>query len=330
MLFAGRKAEPISARTLRVPSDRRQGSAIPDGLSGARHIPVVRGAYLRAQTLHVVASMRHRTIFISDTHLGTRGCQAELLIDFLSRNEAETYYLVGDIVDGWQLPRGWHWPQSHNEVVQSLLARAHDGATIFFIPGNHDEVMRSYLGTHFGGVEVMAQAEHVTADGRRFLVTHGDQFDSIVVNARWLAHAGDRAYDLALWLNIWFNRARRLWDGRYWSLSNWAKQQVKRAVNYISDYEQVLTEEARRGGYDGIICGHIHSANMRRIGEMEYVNTGDWVESCTAVVEHSDGSLHLIDWAATLREQTLSLPRAVLTPPFGTRLVRRRKGREAA
>lgn len=274
--------------------------------------------------------MKFRTIFISDTHLGTRGCQAELLFDFLKQNEAETYYLVGDIVDGWQLRRGWHWPQSHNDVVQSLLARAHDGASIIFIPGNHDEVMRSYLGTHFGGVEVVAEAEHVTADGRRFLVTHGDQFDSIVVNARWLAHVGDRAYELALWLNIWFNRARRLWGGQYWSLSNWAKQQVKRAVNYISEYEQVLTDEARRGGYDGIICGHIHSATMRRIGDLDYVNTGDWVESCTAVVERDDGTLHLIDWASETRAGTQFTPRNILNPSFINRRAQRRKKREAA
>ena len=274
--------------------------------------------------------MRYRTIFISDTHLGTRGCQAELLLEFLQSNEAETYYLVGDIVDGWKLRRGWHWPQTHNDVVQALLARAHDGATIVFIPGNHDEVMRSYLGTHFGGVEVVAQAEHVTVDGRRFLVTHGDQFDSIVVNAKWLAHVGDRAYDLALWLNIWFNRARRLWGGQYWSLSNWAKQQVKRAVNYITEYEQVLTDEARRGGYDGIICGHIHAANMRRIGDLDYVNTGDWVESCTAVVEQGDGTLRLIDWVAETRSRTL--PDAGDTPisSFDNRRGMRRKKREAA
>jgi UDP-2,3-diacylglucosamine pyrophosphatase LpxH len=248
--------------------------------------------------------VKYRTIFISDTHLGTRGCQAGLLLDFLNQTDADTYYLVGDIVDGWRLRRGWHWPQTHNDVVQALLAKAHEGAAIFFIPGNHDEVFRSYFGTHFGGVEVVETADHVTADGRRFLVTHGDQFDSIVVNARWLAHVGDRAYEVALWLNTWLNRARRLWGGQYWSLSNWAKQQVKQAVNFISEYEKVLTEEARRGGYDGVICGHIHRANMRKVGGIDYVNTGDWVESCTAVVEQPDGTLKLIDWAEEMRQRS--------------------------
>ncbi|PJE35971.1 UDP-2,3-diacylglucosamine hydrolase [Pseudooceanicola lipolyticus] len=245
--------------------------------------------------------MRYRTIFISDIHLGTKGCQAQMLLDFLAEHQADVIYLVGDIIDAWRLQRGWFWPQGHNDVVQELLSRAHDGARIYYIPGNHDEMMRSYLGTHFGGVEVMETADHVTADGRRLLVTHGDQFDAIVVNARWLAHVGDRAYGFALWLNTWVNRAKRLWGGQYWSLSNWAKAQVKHAVNYISEYEDVLADEARRGGYDGIVCGHIHSASLRKIGGLDYINTGDWVESCTAVVEESDGRLRLIDWAEIAR-----------------------------
>jgi len=194
-------------------------------------------------------------------------------------------------------------------VVQALLARAQNGARIFYIPGNHDEVLRNYFGTHFGGVEVMETATHVTADGRRLLITHGDQFDSIVVHAKWLAHVGDRAYGFARWLNIWLNRIKRLWGGQYWSLSNWAKQQVKQAVNFISQYERVLADEARRKGYDGIVCGHIHSACIRRIDGLEYINTGDWVESCTAVVEAMDGSLHLIDWAAEVGSRTEPLPR---------------------
>jgi UDP-2,3-diacylglucosamine pyrophosphatase LpxH len=253
--------------------------------------------------------MRYRTLFLSDVHLGTPGCQAEMLLGFLEKNPADTIYLIGDIVDAWRLRRGWFWPQSHNDVVQELLARAHDGARIYYIPGNHDEVLRSYLGTHFGGVEVMETATHVTADGRRLLVTHGDQFDSIVVNAKWLAHVGDRAYEFALWLNTWVNRAKRLWGGQYWSLSNWAKQQVKQAVNFISEYERVLADEARRKGYDGIVCGHIHRACIRKIEGLDYINTGDWVESCTAVVERMDGTLHLIDWAAEMRLRDSQPPR---------------------
>ncbi len=227
-----------------------------------------------------------------------------MLLDFLARTEADTWYLVGDVFDGWSLRRGWHWPQSHNDVLQAFLAKAHAGARIIFIPGNHDEVMRKYLGTHFGGVEVVENAVFDCADGRRFLVTHGDQFDAVVMNARWLAHVGDRCYELALWLNTWLNRARRLWGGQYWSLSNWAKGTVKQAVNYIGEYETVLADEARRGGYDGVICGHIHAACRRPIQGLDYLNTGDWVESCTAVVEAPDGTLRLVDWAAVTRRRS--------------------------
>jgi UDP-2,3-diacylglucosamine pyrophosphatase LpxH len=272
--------------------------------------------------------LQYRTVFLSDIHLGTRGCQAEMLLDFLDRNDAATYYLVGDIFDGWSLRRGWHWPQGHNDVVQALLAKAQAGARVIFVPGNHDEVMRRYLGTHFGGVEVVEQAAHVTTDGRRYLVTHGDQFDAVVMNAKWLAHVGDRAYEIALWLNTRLNRLRRLWGGQYWSLSNWAKQQVKQAVNYISEYEEVLTEEARRGGFDGVICGHIHAACQRRIDGLDYVNCGDWVESCTAIVEDEGGTLRLVDWAAVMRRRE-----ALRTLKAGGELRRgrsRKPAREAA
>lgn len=251
--------------------------------------------------------MKHRAIFLSDLHLGTRGCQAEMLLDFLSCHNAETFYLVGDIVDAWRLRRGWFWPQAHNDVVQALLAKAQAGARIVYIPGNHDEVLRAYPGSHFGGIEVTPRATHVTADGRRMLITHGDQFDSIVVNAKWLALVGDRAYEFALWLNTHVNRLRGLWGGQYWSLSSWAKQQVKQAVNFISEYEKILTAEARRGGFDGIICGHIHKAAVTRLGGIDYANAGDWVESCTAVVERDDGRLMLVDWAAAKRRRRMIL-----------------------
>lgn len=271
--------------------------------------------------------MEYRTIFLSDIHLGTRGCQAPLLLDFLARNEAETYYLVGDIFDGWRLRRGWHWPQNHNDVIEALLAKSHEGARIVYVPGNHDEVMRKYLGTHFGGIEVVEEASFTAADGKRYLVTHGDRFDAVVMNAKWLAHVGDVAYEIALWVNTWANRARRLWGGQYWSLSNWAKQQVKQAVNFISEYETVLTEEARRGGYDGIICGHIHSAAQREIDGIAYLNTGDWVESCTAIAEDETGELHLIDWAASTRRREAI---RALRDDSGARRRPRRKNKEAA
>ncbi len=223
------------------------------------------------------------------------------MLDFLRSHDAARIYLVGDIFDGWRLRRGWHWPQSHNNVVEALLQKAHAGVPIIYVPGNHDEVLRSYYGTHFGGIEVKARAVHVTADGRRFLVTHGDQFDVVVMNAKWVAHLGDRAYNALLVANVVLNRVRRLWGGQFWSLSGWAKGQVKQAVNFIGEYETVLAGEAVRGGYDGIICGHIHKAANTKIGEVAYVNCGDWVESCTAIVEEEDGTLRLVDWGRVTR-----------------------------
>lgn len=244
-----------------------------------------------------------RTLFLSDIHLGTRGCQAQLLLDFLDAHDAEKIFLVGDIFDGWRLRRGWHWPQAHNGVVEAILAKAHDGKPVVYVPGNHDEVMRKYYGTHFGGIEVKPQDVHITAKGEKLLVIHGDQYDVVVMNAKWLAHLGDRAYNLMLWLNTWLNRIKRLWGGQYWSLSNWAKRKVKHAVNFIGEYEKVLADEAKRGGFDGIICGHIHHARITHVGDMLYVNTGDWVESCTAVVEEEDGTLRLIDWAEITKQR---------------------------
>lgn len=243
----------------------------------------------------------YRTIFISDIHLGTRGSQAEMLLAFLREHEAEKIYLVGDIFDGWRLRKGWYWPQSHNDVVQRLLRKSHKGSEIIYIPGNHDEVMRQFLGTHFGGIEVMDKAVHESADGSKFLVIHGDQFDMVVMNAKWLAHVGDWAYNAALGINYWFNRLRRLWGGQYWSLSKWAKLKVKKAVNFIGDFEKVLANEANNIGVDGVICGHIHHATMKDCNGIRYINTGDWVESCTAIAEDQHGNFHLIDWSEITR-----------------------------
>lgn len=260
--------------------------------------------------------MSDRTIFISDVHLGTRGCRADLLVEFLDRHNCETLYLVGDIVDGWRLRRGWHWPEGHNAVVQAILDKAQSGTRVVYIPGNHDEVFRGYFGIHFGGIEVMAQDEFITATGKRYLVTHGDQFDAVVANARWLAYLGDQAYATLLWLNPKINALRRLWSPRYWSLSKWSKQQVKQAVNFIGQYEDVLSRDALSKGFDGVICGHIHHAEIRQIGRIHYVNTGDWVESCTAVIENHAGELRLVDWEARKNRQML----------VARRTRRRRKG----
>jgi len=256
-------------------------------------------------------SARHfRALFISDVHLGTRGCQADRLLDFLRHHDADTIYLVGDIVDGWQLRSTWYWPSAHNDVVQKLLRKARKGARLVYIPGNHDEFLRDFYGTHFGGVEVMANALHVAADGRRYHVTHGDNFDLVVRHARWLALLGDHAYRFALVLNTTFNVVRRRLGLPYWSLSQWAKLKVKNAVNYIGAFETTLTMEAERHRVDGVICGHIHHAAMRDIGGLCYINCGDWVESCTAVVEHPDGRFEIVSW---IRDTRRAPPRRELT-----------------
>ncbi len=237
-----------------------------------------------------------RTVFISDIHLGTRGCQAELLLEFIKVLECDRLYLVGDIVDGWKLKSGWRWPQAHSDVVQKVLRLARKGVEVIYIPGNHDDRVRDFCGVHFGGVVVKRDDVHVTADGRRLLITHGDEFDGIVNQAKWLAHLGDYAYRALILLNSRWNALRRRLGLGYWSLSAYLKLKVKNAVQFIDDFEGALAEEARRRGVDGVVCGHIHHAEMRLIGDILYVNDGDWVESCTAVVEHHDGSLEVIDW----------------------------------
>lgn len=240
---------------------------------------------------------RYRTIFVSDVHLGTRGCKAEFLLDFLHHNDADTFFLVGDIVDGWRLRKSWYWPQSHDAVVQKFLQKARHGSRVVFVPGNHDEIFRHYIGEHFGGIEVVTDCIHETADGRRMLVLHGDQFDGVVRYAKWLALLGDGAYNLLLLLNRWFNVGRRVFGLGYWSLSAYLKFKVKNAVQFVNQYEEAVADEARRRKADGVVCGHIHHAEMRDIDGILYVNDGDWVESCTAVVEHMDGTLEILNWA---------------------------------
>ena len=250
--------------------------------------------------------VRHvRTLFISDVHLGSKAARADYLLDFLRHHEAETIILIGDIVDGWRLKRSWYWPQSANDVVQKLLRKARKGTRIVYVPGNHDEFLRDFPGMHFGGIEVAERMMHEGADGRRYLVLHGDEFDVVVRGARFLAHLGDWAYDVAIALNVWIARARRALGLPYWSFSAWAKLQVKRAVNFIGEFQRVVAEEARRNEVDGVICGHIHHAVIADIDGIAYINTGDWVESCTAVVEHFDGRMELIRWEQTTAPKSL-------------------------
>ena len=244
------------------------------------------------------ASVRYRSIFISDIHLGTRGCQAELLLDFIRQVECDRLYLVGDIVDGWKMSRsGFYWPQSHNDVVQKILRLARKGVEVIYVPGNHDDRIRDFCGVHFGGVVVARDAIHETADGRRFLVVHGDEFDGVIQHAPWLAFLGDWAYRTVLMLNTLLNRARRRLGFGYWSLSAFLKVKVKNALQFIENFEAAVAAEARRRGVDGVICGHIHKAEMRMIDGALYINDGDWVESCTALVEHFDGRLEILHWA---------------------------------
>ena len=244
-----------------------------------------------------------RTIWISDIHLGTRGCNAELLLDFLRAHECETLYLVGDIVDGWRLRKGWYWPEAHNEVVRRVLKMAHRGTRVVLIAGNHDEMLRPYAGMNFGGVEIALDAIHHTVDGRRLLITHGDAFDVIVLYHKWLAFLGDQAYTLLLQANIVLNRLRRRLQLPYWSLSSYLKKRVKNAVAYVGEFEEAVAHAARDRKVDGVVCGHIHCAEIRQIGDITYMNDGDWVESCTALAEDFDGQIAIIDWLAEHRRE---------------------------
>lgn len=241
-------------------------------------------------------ALRFRTIWISDLHLGTSGCQARWLLDFLRHTESRHLYLVGDIIDGWQLRRRWFWPQTHNDVVQKILRKARKGTEVVYIPGNHDEFARHFLEVSFGGIAVRHEAVHVMADGRRLLVLHGDLFDGVVQCARWLAFVGDRMYAFSLHLNRWLNAVRARLGFPYWSLAQFLKHRVKNAVAYITDFEVALAQEARRRRVDGIVCGHIHKAEIRSIGGVLYCNSGDWVESLTALVEDDAGKLSIVSW----------------------------------
>ena len=242
---------------------------------------------------------RHRTIFISDVHLGTRGCKAELLADFLARNTCDTLYLVGDIVDGWQLRRRWYWTDAQSRVVGEILRKVDDGVRVVYVPGNHDEFLRAYCGRSIAGIEVVRETIHETAAGLRLLVLHGDQFDGVIGYAKWLAHVGDRAYAVALALNDRLHVLRRGLGLPYWSLSAYLKKKVKNAVEYVSRFEEVVARAAAPKGVDGVICGHIHQAEMRQIGPILYLNDGDWVESCTALVEDAHGHLEILRWASS-------------------------------
>ena len=257
----------------------------------------------------------YRSVFISDTHLGTRGCRSDFLADFLRRTSCSNLFLVGDIIDGWRLRKSWYWDDSHDDVLRQILRHARAGTEVTYIPGNHDEMFRTWLplGLEIAGIRLRKEAEHVTAAGKRLLIIHGDEFDSVVRYAKFLALLGDWAYATALVVNRWFNAARRRLGYPYWSLSAWLKRQVKGAVKAVDRFESALANEAARRGFDGVVCGHIHHAEMREVQGVLYINDGDWVESCTALVEHHDGTLELIDWVA-LNRLSFFTPRQVRLP----------------
>jgi len=239
---------------------------------------------------------RVRALFISDAHFGTRDCQAARLLDLLQRTHADRIYLIGDIVDGWRLKASWYWPPSHDAVVRTVLHLMESGTRVLYIPGNHDAFGRHFAALSFGGIELRDEAVHTTADGRRLLVVHGDLFDGVIQCAKWLAFVGDRLYLLTLQLPRWFNAVRARLGFPYWSLSQFLKHKVKNAVSYITDFEIALAQEARRRGVDGVVCGHIHKAEIRSIGGVLYCNDGDWVESLTALVETEEGELSILHW----------------------------------
>lgn len=254
------------------------------------------------------ARRRFRTIWISDVHLGTPGCAADKLIDFLDHTDSETMYLVGDIIDGWRMKKKFYWPAAHNDIVWRIMKRAKRGTRVVYVPGNHDEMFRQFTGMNFGGVEITRQAFHTTADGRRLLIVHGDEFDAIMLSHRWLAFLGDWAYASLMRLNHVVNTARSALGKPYWSLSKTAKQKVKNAVEFISRFEHAVAHEAAARGVDGVVCGHIHHAEFRELSGVEYYNDGDWVEGCTALVEHFDGRMEVLHWVDEMAKREPARP----------------------
>lgn len=251
-------------------------------------------------------SEKVRSVFISDIHLGTRGCQAESLLAFLRRYESEYLFLVGDIIDFWAMSRGIVWSESQNTVVQKILRRARHGERVIFVPGNHDEALREYVDTSFGGIEVVEHYVHRAADGRRYLLIHGDEFDSVTRYHRWVAKLGDVAYNALVRGNAWLSGIRRtLRIPGYWSLAGYAKNKVKKAVDFIFDFEDSVIHYVKQQGYDGVVCGHVHCAANKTIDGIAYLNCGDWVDSCTGIVEHLDGRMEVVYWGQAQREAKL-------------------------
>jgi UDP-2,3-diacylglucosamine pyrophosphatase LpxH len=261
-----------------------------------------------------VAPRRYRAAWISDAHLGTRGCNAAVLLDFLRENDFDTLYIVGDLIDIWSLRRGIYWPQQHNDVIQKILRKARKGTHVIYIPGNHDELVTDFCGV-YGNIEIKQRAIHVTACGERILIIHGHELDVVVSGSgrmRWLAFAGDVGYQFLLSLNPLINFVRRRFGLGYWSLSAYAKRRVKDAVSFIGKFEAAVAHYADRYEVDAVLCGHIHSAAIREFGKVSYYNCGDWVESCTALVEGDDGILSMINYLPSSASTQTKVPVAPL------------------
>ena len=244
----------------------------------------------------------YKSLFISDVHLGTKGCQADKLLEFFKFSRSENLYLVGDIIDVWAMQKTFYWPQQHNDVIQKILRKARHGTKVFYIVGNHDEVFRKFIPMHFGDINIVNRVIHETQLGKKYLVVHGDAWDGVMKYAKWLSKLGSIAYGLLLRLNIVINFFRKLRGKSYWSLAKFLKYKVKNAVKYIGEYERTVSDYAKRKKYDGIICGHIHHAEDQNFDGINYLNCGDWVESCTALAEKYDGTFEIIYWDNVRKE----------------------------
>lgn len=247
--------------------------------------------------------LKVRSVWISDVHLGFRGCSADFLFDFLHNTECDYLYLVGDIIDVWEMKKRMFWPQAHNNVIRTILGKAKKNTKVIYVPGNHDEVLRDYDGMVFGNVEIRNEYIHTTANGRQLLIIHGDQFDGIIKCSPIISKIGSRLYDYLLRANRWVNYVRRKLGFSYWSLAAFLKHKVKNAVQYIGNFEEAVAREAARQQVDGVVCGHIHRAEITRLHDIDYFNCGDWVESCTALVENTDGSMEIINWTDVIKEK---------------------------
>ena len=256
-------------------------------------------------------NFKYRSIFISDVHLGTKEVQNACLLDFLSRVDAEFIYLVGDIVDFWKLKKNWYWPEINNDIVQRLLEKVRKGTKVTYIPGNHDERLRDYVGSNLNGVLIGQDAIHTTWDNKKLLLIHGDEFDSVVMSNKWLVHFGDWLYENIIVLNRYYNFLRRKLGFPYWSLSNFLKMRARKAVQYIENFENAVIHEARRRGVDGVVCGHIHHPAVKQVDGITYANTGDWVENCTAIVENRNGQLEMLCWASIHEQEIQRSPKLV-------------------